>query len=345
MTIAGAGGSSTLNAMNTDINIVDASTATGALVIGASERDADQLTVTGGFGGDSIAMENIGDVLNGAAGTDTLTINYSGILGGVSVDLTKADQVVSMDGSANTALQSNFESIDLSNYLSFGSVITGTAKANSITGTASADNISSGAGLDVIVGGAGNDVIVNGAGGGTITGGTGNDTITLGAGAETVNFSGFTAATNGLDTLGTVGSEDTLDMGGLSSGALKNAVVGTAITLATVSALTTHGATIAMTDEKLMVIEVANTADINTVAKMVTAIADSGVIDAVDVAANVDGYILIGGADDDTKQYLYGVDNNGILAIVAGELALVGTITTDKVNGIAGYITTDFTYV
>ena len=90
-----------------------------------------------------------------------------------------------------------------------------------------------------------------------------------------------------------------------------------------------------------MLIEVANKAAIDTVAEMVTAIANGGVMDAVDVAASADAVIIIGGADDDTTHYIYGVDNDTTAAITAGELSLLATVTTDITGGMNGLLTTN----
>ena len=93
-----------------------------------------------------------------------------------------------------------------------------------------------------------------------------------------------------------------------------------------------------------MLIEVANKADIDTAAEMITALADNGVLDAVDTAANADAIIVIGGADDDTTHYVYGIDNDSTAAIASGEIVLLGTITTDITNGIDGLLTTNFSF-
>jgi len=104
-------------------------------------------------------MENASDVLTGGLGTDTLVVSVSAILGGIQVDLSATDQVVSANGSSNSAVQTGFESVDLSAYSGFGAVVTGSSSANTITGTALADQITGGNGADTINGGAGNDQI------------------------------------------------------------------------------------------------------------------------------------------------------------------------------------------
>lgn len=125
-------------------------------------------------------MESTADVLNGGEKTgdnDNLIINYSAILGGINVDLTAADQVVSMDGGTNTAVQSGFESVDLSSFSGFGAVVVGSDEANTIVGTGSADNLQGGKGADSITGGAGADMITGGAGADTLKGSAGDDTF------------------------------------------------------------------------------------------------------------------------------------------------------------------------
>ena len=67
-------------------------------------------------------------------------------------------------------------------------------------------------------------------------------------------------------------------------------------------------------------------------------------MDAVDVAANADAWILVGGADDDTTQFLYKIDNDATAATASGEVTLVATLTTNVTNGIAGYVVGDFDF-
>ena len=149
--ITGAG-ATTITAMDTGINVIDASAATGALTVAAAARDGDVYTITGGSANDSIAMENGADVLNGGSGTgDNLVVAFTAILGGINVDLSKtADVVVTMDGGTNLAAQSNFESVDVSAFSGFGAVVVGSAGANTIVGAALASNLSGAAGADII---------------------------------------------------------------------------------------------------------------------------------------------------------------------------------------------------
>lgn len=183
VTITGAG-NATLTTLNTGINVINAAGLAGTLSVAASARDADVYTITGGVNNDTIAMENSADVLSGGsqavAGADTLVVDYSAILGGVTIDMTADDQITSMDGGLNAAVQGGFENIDLRAYTGFGSVVTGTATANVITGTASNDRITAGAGNDTI------QIATTGAADtDQIDGGTGTDTVSVLAGTYT----------------------------------------------------------------------------------------------------------------------------------------------------------------
>jgi len=180
VTLAGSGNVA-LSALHTGINVIDGSAMGGTLTVQAAARDTDLYTIKGGVNSDVIAMENSGDILSGgsqpANGGDTLEVTLGAILGGITVDLSAADQVVSMDGGVNAAVQSGFESIDLSGFTGFGSVITGTDGANTITGTALADRINAGKGNDTIkidTGTVANSDQMNG--------GAGTDTLSIASG-------------------------------------------------------------------------------------------------------------------------------------------------------------------
>jgi hypothetical protein len=177
VTLAGSGNVA-LTAIHTGINVIDGSAMGGTLTVQAGARDADIYTITGGVNNDVIAMENGGDILTGGAqpagGGDTLEVTLSAILGGITVDLSATDQVVTMDGGTNAAVQSGFESVDVSGFSGFGSVITGSDGANTITGTILADRINAGKGVDTIKV--------------TLTNDANNDQINGGAGADTLEI-------------------------------------------------------------------------------------------------------------------------------------------------------------
>jgi hypothetical protein len=179
VTLAGSGNVA-LTALHTGINVFDGSAMGGGLTVQAAARNTDLYTITGGVNSDVIAMENSGDILTGGSsptgGGDTLEVAYSAILGGITVDLSAADNVVTMDGGTNTAVQGGFENIDLSAFVGFGSVVTGSDGANTITGTPGNDRINAGKGADTIKQAASTEA--------------NSDQINGGAGADTLNVVG-----------------------------------------------------------------------------------------------------------------------------------------------------------
>jgi len=201
----------TVTTASSTVDTIDGSGMAGVLTI--TDRDASAMTITGGSAGDTIRMESGSDVLTGGSGTDTLNIVQNAVLGGFAVDLSSSsDQVTTYNGAANTAVQSGFESADLSGVTGgFGAAVTAASTGSTITGTLNADVITGGAGADTLLGGAGADSITAGDGGGRITGGSEADTIVLGGGADEVlldytldsatNFDTISGFTSGTDKL------------------------------------------------------------------------------------------------------------------------------------------------
>ena len=183
----------TISALNADVNNIDASgMTTGGSVIQTGRSGTDAATYVGTVGADTFIMANGGDAISAGDGADTLVINFNAILGGMAIDLNATgDQITTFNGSANAAVQSGFNNVNLSNLQgTSGADITAHKDGSTITGTANADQITGGAGNDSITGGAGADVINGGAGNDTITGGDGNDNITGGDGTDTLNIAG-----------------------------------------------------------------------------------------------------------------------------------------------------------
>jgi len=152
----------TVTATHADITTIDASgMKTGGSVVQTGRSATDASTYTGSDGNDTFIMMNVGDVLSGAGGTgDTLDVNYTAVIGAIAVDLSSTgDQVTSVNGLANSAVQSGFENVDLAGYTNSGSQIIGSTGANTIVGTNQVDQIDAGLGIDSITGGNGDDII------------------------------------------------------------------------------------------------------------------------------------------------------------------------------------------
>ena len=191
----GLTGTLTVTNMGASQTTLDGTASNSAITLAAASRTDSAMTITGSLVNDSLAMENVADVMDGSTGTgDTLVVAYTGIIGGIVIDLSADDQVTNMDGASNSAIQKNFENVNVNAYTNFGASVTGTSKANTITGTPLNDTITGGNGADTIIGNGGDDIIrlaetVSAA-----------DTITLAVGSsDTATISGFTMNTDIID--------------------------------------------------------------------------------------------------------------------------------------------------
>jgi len=151
-----------------------------------------RLIASGTVNGTGNALNNVllagagNNVLDGAAGTDTVSYTYAA--SGVTASLaTTASQTTGGSGS-DTLL--NIESLIGSNY---NDVLSGNAANNVLTGGLGADSLSGGAGDDVLNGGAGAD---------TMVGGDGTDTYYVDNVDDVVSETN-SAATGGADLVNT----------------------------------------------------------------------------------------------------------------------------------------------
>tara|TARA_Y100001968_G_scaffold327865_1_gene373814 strand:- start:7367 stop:12823 length:5457 start_codon:yes stop_codon:yes gene_type:complete len=200
----------TLDAIASGYTTVDASGLAGTLKVEASARGTDAMTITGGTGADTIAMENQSDVLDGGtSGTDTLAIAGSWTTGMINVDLSSStDQVTTFNGAANAAIQKNFDNVDMTGWTNnnnFGAYVTGSSSANTIK------TEDAGTGGDTILAGAGADIIYTYNGADSITAGEGADTIYAGLGADTITLTEDTAAIDSIWIENVSGVRSTID--------------------------------------------------------------------------------------------------------------------------------------
>jgi Ca2+-binding RTX toxin-like protein len=257
-------------------------------------------------------------------------------------------------GTVTSALINSTGSVNLTvNQAAGATVVTAGAGnhvvAANIAAIAIGINGSAGTGAQSLAGNSAADVIIGGTGADTITGGAGNDSLTGGAGADDFVISGVTAALNGSDTITDFGvaAGDQIDWSADIT-TLANAVVGTAITTATAGVLATEGITIAVADNRYYVInQVANAAAIDSVADIVTALANTGVLDAVDIAQGAGNVaaLVITAVDSPNTTYVYGFADDAVAASVdAAELTLLGiyTTTASALAGASPFLTSSF---
>jgi hypothetical protein len=312
----------TISNAGSTIDTIDASASDGSLTI--TDRDASAMTITGGSDDDSIRMENASDVLTGGDGTDTLTIVQNAVLGGFQVDLSASgDQVTTYNGSANAAVQSGFENVDLSNITgSNGAEITANANGSTITGTSNADQINGGAGDDEIAGGAGADAIALGAG---------NDRVIYNADDNAGTAGTFTSA-QGDDVDGFVsGTDDIVLLGDFLTGDLTGSTADGVEEInysAGVNLNDTDGNN--AVNSTLLVEAGADTAtvdDLLTLADLNTAIGTLSNDDDGDEAI-----LIFNSQDGNSAIYKYTDDDNDV-ALEAGELQLIGIVDSALAAG------------
>jgi hypothetical protein len=158
ITITGglAGDGIELTSVATGTSSIDGSAHVGTLTV--TDRPSTAMTIKGGTEADSLRMEHSDDVMSGSTGVDTIVVEQTAIVGAAKVDLSATgDQVTSFNGTANAAVQSGFENVDMSSYTGSGADITavkqaaGTSGVGSIiTGSSEADVITLGNGTDVV---------------------------------------------------------------------------------------------------------------------------------------------------------------------------------------------------
>ena len=339
-------------------------------------------TINGGLGADTINGGLEADVLSGGAGADifvytavaqsntsksdsitdfvsgtdklNVTLDYSSFSSSVTVSATvktaAAGATAAQDGLSGSRGEVIYDTTNSNLYINYNAdnlLTTADYKISVNPASTAANTIAEGDINFVIAGSAAADTITAGGGADTITGGAGADAITGGAGADIFKFSGVTTALNGADTvsdfvIGTGG--DVLNFAGAGTFTLLNAAVGTAITLNVGAALATEGTSIPVATNKLMVIEVADGSAISTAANMVTAFADTGVIDAVDITTQTAGAknIFVIKTATGTTSYVYGFSgDNAATTVDIAEISLIGTLTS-AADGT--FITSSFTY-
>lgn len=342
----------TLNSTANGAETVIGGSKVDTITISAAAASGNTFDISTGAGNDVINANAVVDLkIDGGSGTDTIVI--AGDFSAKTLDLTSVESfkltgattlaasylsgktfLIATDAGAdgdNLVVSVDQATTNVST-LAFASSM-GAADLVVIDGSvlgALAQNITGSSHNDVITGGSGADTISGGAGADTIKGGAGNDVLTGGTGADKFQFSAITTADNGKDTvtdfvIGTGG--DVIDFSQVGFAlALANANVGGVVTVASTTALATEGTTIAVGDNKAYYAEVADITTVDTAAELVTALADGGVLDAVDIAAgagNVAALILK--QTDGTAIYVYGyTDNANAAAVEVAELALIG---------------------
>ena len=133
------------------------------------------------------------DHLEGGAGTDTLTLDYSGALAGgrtvahleIVLSDSNSEYIYLSDGTWVTAAFTGFERGIIAGSIGDDYLIGGNA-GNTFYGGAGADGLYGGTAADTFYGGAGNDYLVGGEGNDKLFGGVASDAIDGGAGRDRI---------------------------------------------------------------------------------------------------------------------------------------------------------------
>jgi hypothetical protein len=296
---------------------------TGGAFVQTGRTSTEIATYTGSLGNDTFMMFNKGDVLDGGAGTgDTLNIDFTGILGGLAIDLSSAtDQVGTVDGVTNTVVQKGFENVELTGYTGFGASITGGTGANSLTGTVLTDSIAAGKGAD------------------TLIGGSAADTMSGGAGADIFKWTGTTAALLATETGAAEDTDNDFVVGSIGD------KVSDFTTASDKFHFAAAGVTNAIGTEVDTLISIGNGGTVTNVARFVevtvaqangqmgTHIAE---LDSLITTAVAVGDSFIAFLNDGTDGYLYIVQQASVSdTIAAADVTLIGQVTgvTNVANG------------
>lgn len=270
-------------------------------------------TIVGGSGDDVITGKAGVDSITGGAGNDTFIITDSdddgtgetytggdGVADKIDIDTTEAINL-----SNDTIATVEILDLDASGVVNLGVTVTAAQLSAFTTITAAATDT----------------IIVNTLTGQTVAGTDAIDKYDFASGDAGVTITGFSTSSEA----------DVLDVIGLDSGtyALLNESGGT-ITQTTAAAAATEGVSVAVADNKALVVEVADVTTVDSVADIVTALADGGVLDAVDIAAGASNtaLLIVGEADTGTAAYVYKYTDDAVATSVdAGELILVATVS------------------
>jgi len=164
----------TVSALSAQVTTVDASAGAGFIQTGRSGATA--ANYTGSAGADTFIMMTGSDTITAgsvaAHGTalntdanDTLDLNYTAVLGGLSINLNSAtNQILTMDGGPVAGSVTGFENVLLDGFQGGGAVVIAAATGSSVTGTGVVDRITGGASADTVTVSAGADVVALGGG-------------------------------------------------------------------------------------------------------------------------------------------------------------------------------------
>ena len=216
VSVTGAGGADTLVGADSSVGDTLAGGQGADSITGGAGHDS----VLGGAGADTITMsaaDSSIDTIDAGSETDWLKLNGAAA-GTVVVNLDAGagnDQITTINGSAESVLQTNFENLDASAMTGAGIYATALGSGSNIIGSAQNDTLIGGAVVDTLMGGGGVDYI---------NGGMGINTIAYTSWSQTTSNS---TAYGSMDVIEANALEDQIDLSALSATSTISAVQGT----------------------------------------------------------------------------------------------------------------------
>jgi hypothetical protein len=307
---------------------INGSQSTGPLTVGTGVVRTSTASLTGGSGNDNFGL-NVNtqslNSINAGSGTDTLTLAGNGNAAVTVVNLASTtDQLVSINGQINTAVQVGFENLNassLSNPNGFGvNVDAGTGTTN-LVGSVQADTLTGITGGSI-----------------TYTPGAGNDVVTFGNLSDTVIFAA-NAAANGLDTISTfttgatASGGDIVDFGAFvggvpSSGTVADKVANTPTSsgvFAAIAAATSGVTSPVAADDKVAIIKASSATLFDTATEVASLFGSAA---SLTLSASENAVVLIG-INDGTAISAWYVANDANGTVSASEVTQVGNFTTN----------------
>ena len=178
----------------------------------------------GGAGDDEFFLTNNetinGEIYDGGAGTDTLTVTVSAKAKNLDLGLTRGVEVLDLGSGFLTGTNGAdvFDLRGVDSVINDVNAINLQSGNDTFHGSADRDRVQGGNGADTLNGGLGNDALSGGAGADVLNGGAGNDRLTGGGAGDTFVYDGgddlITDFGNGADQLHL---DDTLWNGNLTT--------------------------------------------------------------------------------------------------------------------------------
>jgi hypothetical protein len=261
--------------------------------------------------------------------TPNSSLSVVNLKAALQYDLTGTEAIDTITGGSLADTISGGDGADIINAGEGDNYVVGGAGADSIISGAGVDIIDGGGGADTIESGAGNDIILGGGGADSIIAGAGNDTITGGVEADKYVFSNY--ATNGVDLITDFET---------ASDTLSFRFVDTAIAVGGTE-VAPNSAPQAMTNHSVYVAPVAGlAADLTTASLLkltatdLTATTLTNVAtllgERYSVAADQNAIFILNSkiTNASGNAYVYSFHNGSDTTLDAGDLVLIGLLTT-----------------